>query len=99
MEERVLKLLSEEDITLTEEEKKKYIPQFVQIAEEQLGGELVKRLEEPYMDEFEKLFSNLATTEQEWSEFWNRAIPNFLECVNESIEKSGTKIREALKKE
>ncbi len=98
LDEFIEKLLVSEGITLTEDQKKFYIPTFSGMAEKRMGGELMVKLNETQLEEFEKLFSDPNTTTEVWNAFWHRSVPNFSEVVEESLKSFAGRVKELLAK-
>ncbi len=86
-------LLVSEKVVLTEEQKKLYIPKLSAIVEEEIGGELMKKLDDVQLAKFGKLFSNSSTTASEWQTFWQESIPNFSGVVDGCMQTCGEKLR------
>lgn len=95
--EYIRKLLAEDSITFSEAESRVYIPRFVALIEEKLGGVLMEKLTDAQLTEFEKLFSDTQTTGEQWEIFWNKSIPNFSRFVEEYLHSCTGELKELLK--
>ena len=84
LEEYVLKLFEENDLNLSDAQKNIYVPQVMMHVEQRLGLELMPKLKDEQMKEFADL-ANKETSQEEWKEFWYRAVPTFEEDVKKIL--------------
>jgi hypothetical protein len=96
--EYVLALLEENKISLTDEQKKIYVPQILAQVELRLGLELLPKLTAPQKEKFVKLANNVNTTPGEWKIFWHSAVPSFEEEVKGVLIAFAEKIKQILAK-
>ena len=94
--EYVLALLEENKISLTEEQKKIYVPQIMAQAEMRLGLKLLPQLDGKQTDKFVKLSNNENTSPEEWKKFWHDCVPNFAEQVKEILVEFSEKTKQLL---
>lgn len=92
------KLLADEGLNLTEEQKGFYIPQLSAMAEKQVGATLMERLNDTQLAEFQSLFEKDTTTGEEWNHFWKTSIPDFESAVQSSLQTFADKVKTLLAK-
>jgi len=96
IDEYVRAVLDAEKITLTEEQELFYIPRLAAFAEQRLGADMMSKLSDEAVEQFEVLFSSGATTAEEWLAFWQQSIPNFQEEVQKSLSGFSSRVKELL---
>jgi hypothetical protein len=62
---------------LTDEQKKEFEPQIAVLVQDRVGIELLPKLDKEQAKEFAELSNVENTTPEQWSTFWNEAVPNF----------------------
>ena len=77
----VLRLLTDNDIRLTEEQQKMYVPQLLSQVELRLGLELLPKLNDLQKNQFAAMTNDEHTTAEEWKDFWMASVPTFEEDV------------------
>lgn len=99
LEEGILKILEESGLgELTEENKAKFLPQFVAKAEYNIGLALLPKIKDEFAEEFVTLSSDEDTNADQWREFWTKAVPDYEQVVKESITEFAKQCQELLKK-
>ena len=97
VQQRVLEMLKGEGYDqLSEDDQKAYLVQFTAEAERRLGLALLPHLTDQAATELEKV-TNQDPTPDQWYDFWNKNIPNFVELVNKTLEDFGKEITAAFK--
>lgn len=94
--EYVLALLEENKITLTEEQKKIYVPQIMAQVEMRLGLKLIPQLDGKQTEKFVKLTNNGSASSEEWKKFWYDSVPNFADQVKETLVEFSEKTKQLL---
>jgi hypothetical protein len=74
----ILQILEQNGIKdLTDEQKKKYVPEFLSRIYQRLGAVLIPKLSDDNLKTFSQLMENKNTKPEDWQRFWASAIPNF----------------------
>ncbi|TAN33845.1 hypothetical protein EPN28_01240 [Patescibacteria group bacterium] len=94
--EYILGLLEKNNINLTAEQKKIYVPQILAQVELRLGLKLLPLLNEKQKDKFVKLMNHDKTTPTEWSDFWHESVPTFDEDVQTVLMEFAEKVKTIL---
>lgn len=96
IDEFVEKIILDQGITLTAEQRNFYIPQLSAMAQERMGADLMDKLSPDHLGAFETLFSNPDATGEQWAAFWNQSIPNFSAEVEKSMASFADTVKELL---
>ena len=94
--EYILALLEENNVNLTEEQKKMYVPQILAQVELRLGLELMPKLNAEQKEEFTNLSNNENATAEQWKNFWESSVPTFEEDVKNVLIKFTERVRQIL---
>ena len=94
--EYVLALLEENDIKLTDDQKKMYVPQILAQVEMRLGLELLPKLRDADKEKFTKLSNNENASAEEWKKFWYAAVPTFEEDIKQVLVTFSEKVKQIL---
>lgn len=94
--EYVLKLLEENNVSLSEEQKNVYVPQLLAQIEFRLGAELLPKLDEAQKKEFAKLAGSEETTSEQWKDFWYGAAPTFEEDIKDILVEFAQRVKQIL---
>ena len=71
---------------LSEEDQKTFFTQFMAEAERRIGIAVMPLLNEQSAKEFSRLLEK-ETTPDEWFQFWNEKVPNFMDVVKNTMDK------------
>ncbi len=96
--EYVLALLEENDIELTDDQKKMYVPQILAQLEMRLGLELLPKLSEAQKEKFAKMTNNENISVEEWKKFWYGAVPTFEIDIKNTLITFAEKVKQILAK-
>ena len=98
LEDYIIQVLEQSGLgELTEENKKKYLPQLIAKAEYQIGLALVPKLNDKDAEVFAQMMDNGKATPKQWQEFWYGAVPSFDEVVQKVLVNFGKQCKELLK--
>ena len=97
LQEYVLKVLKANGFNdLTEENQKKFLPQFVAEAEKRVGMNLLPKLNEENTKKFVELTKKQDASPEEWWEFWSNNVPDFLEIVKSTLADFAEEVKKIL---
>ncbi len=94
--EYVLALLDENKISLTDEQKKMYVPQLLAQVEMRLGMDLLPKLNEKQKEQLARLTNDPKTTNEQWKKFWHASIPTFENDVKVVLMKFAERVRQIM---
>ncbi|MFH1292251.1 MAG: DUF5663 domain-containing protein [bacterium] len=81
---------------LTPENQEEFLPQFVIEAQRRIGATLMPLLEEEKAESMMSMVDNPDTTDEQWWNFWNQAVPNFKETVSKILENYTNDLKKVL---
>lgn len=96
MEDYINELLEANNVNLTDDQKQVYVPQIMIQAEQRIGLELLPKLSEEHLDEFNMLMEKDGTSDEEWRIFWNKARPHIEDDVKEILTRFAEEVRGVL---
>jgi len=95
LEELIVSILNENGFDkMDQEAQKEYLPQFVAQAEQRIGAALLPLLKEDSAKQFVEL-SQKETTPQQWWDFWQEHVPNFVDVVKGALSGFAQEIKES----
>ena len=97
LEEYIMDVLKQNGLgKLTEENRKKYLPQLSTEAERQIGLALMPKLNEQNAVEFAKMMEKSENSPEVWQKFWRDAVPDYETVVTEVLVKFATQCADIL---
>jgi hypothetical protein len=95
-EEFILDVLRNANVTMTEDMKKEYVPQFIAEAEQRLGAALLPLLSEDGQVELISFMKDSSVTTEQWVQFWKKHVVNFEEVVQHTLDAFAQELRAVL---
>jgi hypothetical protein len=92
----LLALLEENNISLTDEQKKIFLPRMLAQIEQRLGIELLPKLGDEDLSAFNDMLARDDVSSEEWEAFWQKAVPTFQEDVKSVLKSFAEEVSELL---
>tara|TARA_Y100001970_G_C13914056_1_gene690008 strand:- start:406 stop:741 length:336 start_codon:yes stop_codon:yes gene_type:complete len=92
----VLKIFADNNFTLTEDLKKEYVPELSAQLEQRIGLHLITKIAEDRLDDYAALIDKDDATAEEWSTFWQSAVPNFEDEMKTIVDDFSNSVKEVM---
>ncbi|MBT4941509.1 MAG: hypothetical protein HOL80_01380 [Candidatus Magasanikbacteria bacterium] len=92
----VLKIFADNNFELTDELKKEYVPELSAQLEQRIGLHLITKIPEDRLDEYAALIDKDDATADDWSTFWQSAVPNFEGEMKTIVDDFSTSVKDVM---